>query len=98
MPLTEEEKSAIEMYRTSQYAVAKIIDRLLAENEELRIKSLNRTMKDNLDMASMSNQLIALQTQLDAIKKAAKGIQEHFQIYHDSKNCPVQTIEIEVEE
>ena len=70
MSLTEGEKTAIELYRTSQYAVAKIIDRLLAENEELRIKSLNRTMKDNLDMASMSNQLIALQAKLDAMKKA----------------------------
>lgn len=59
MPLTEEEKTAVEMYRTSQYSVAKIIDRLLAGNEELQ-----GDKKHLLGVAQM------LQFKLDAIKKA----------------------------
>ena len=59
MPLTEEEEKAIELYRTSQYSVAKIIDRLVKENEDyFRI------------IEERGVQITNLCDRLDAIKKA----------------------------
>ena len=70
MSLTEEEKSSIEQYRTSQYSVAKIIDRLVAENEELKLKSIPRTTSEIEEMLRVDK--VILQSKLSLSVKREK--------------------------
>ena len=71
MSLTEEEKNLIAIFRGSEYhqdkVVVDLVDRLLAENEELKRPSW-RTLQ--MDAARL--QSCILQAQLDAIKKVVK--------------------------
>ena len=68
MPLTEEEKNLIAIFRGSEYhqdkVVVDLVDRLMAENEELK-KSRNVWANRHLNP-----KVEQLQVQLDAVKKA----------------------------
>ena len=91
MSLTEEEKSLIAIFRGSEYhqdkVVVDLVDRLLAENEELKknidnfgpfyFRDMNRVLELGENNNSLDKQMKAvqaLQAQLDAIKKAAGPI------------------------
>ena len=85
MPLTEEEKEFMEVrneligmfdpctIKAEQY-YRNLINRLVAENEELKLESIPRTTSEIEEMLRVDK--IILQAKLDAIKKVWEPIRE----------------------